>query len=161
MTAPTAGQDVRSDIADISAVLVRYATGIDRRDWKLLRTCFTDACEADYGDIGRWLDADALTAYMEHAHARCGHLMHRVTNTEVTLDGDTATARSYCDAFVLGPDNDDGMQASGRFDDDLVRTDQGWKITRRRYTLALLRPVRNSARLLGGSGGSGDSHEPR
>ncbi|WP_416979651.1 nuclear transport factor 2 family protein [Streptomyces sp. T028] len=126
MTAPTAGHDVRSDIA--------------------------------YGDIGRWHDADALTAYMEHAHARCGHLMHRVTNTEVTLDGDTATARSYCDALVLGPDNDGGMQASGCFDDDLVRTDQGWRITHRRYTLVLLRAVRNAARP---HGDSGDSHAPR
>ena len=31
---------------------MRYATGIDRRDWALLRSCFTDDCVADYGDIG-------------------------------------------------------------------------------------------------------------
>ncbi len=40
-------REVRQDIAE---VLVRYATGIDRRDWALLRSCFTDDCEADYGD---------------------------------------------------------------------------------------------------------------
>jgi len=46
----------RQDIADI---LVRYATGIDRRDWALFRTCLTDDCDADYGDIGVWHGADA------------------------------------------------------------------------------------------------------
>ena len=42
----------RAARGDIAEVLVRYATGIDRRDWTLFRTCFTDDCDADYGDIG-------------------------------------------------------------------------------------------------------------
>ncbi|MCK9921556.1 nuclear transport factor 2 family protein [Frankia sp. AgPm24] len=46
----------REAIAD---VLLRYAVGIDRRDWDLFRTCFTDSCALDYGDQlvqagGRW-----------------------------------------------------------------------------------------------------------
>jgi len=45
----TVDRDVRADVAD---VLVRYATGIDQRDWALFRTCFTEDCEADYGGIG-------------------------------------------------------------------------------------------------------------
>ena len=44
----------REDRQDISEVLVRYATGIDRRDWPLFRTVFTDDCELDYGEIGTW-----------------------------------------------------------------------------------------------------------
>ena len=34
----------REDRQDISELLVRYATGIDRRDWPLFRTVFTDDC---------------------------------------------------------------------------------------------------------------------
>ena len=34
-------REIRADVADL---LVRYASGIDRRDWALLRSCFTDDC---------------------------------------------------------------------------------------------------------------------
>ena len=39
----------RSDHDLITDVLVRYATGIDTRNWPLFRTCFTDDVQADYG----------------------------------------------------------------------------------------------------------------
>ena len=62
-------REVRQDVAD---VLVRYATGIDRRDWELLRSCFTDDCEADYGDIGRWHGAAEIVEWMRRVHEPCG-----------------------------------------------------------------------------------------
>ena len=37
-----------SDRAEISDVQLRYATGVDTRNWELLRTCFTDDLEADF-----------------------------------------------------------------------------------------------------------------
>jgi len=39
----------RSDHELITDVLVRYATGIDTKDWTLFRTCFTNDVSADYG----------------------------------------------------------------------------------------------------------------
>ena len=42
----------REDRQDIADVLLRYATGIDRRNWPLFRTAFTEDCELDYGEIG-------------------------------------------------------------------------------------------------------------
>lgn len=32
--------------ADITVVLLRYATAIDTNDWELFRTCFTDDADA-------------------------------------------------------------------------------------------------------------------
>jgi 3-phenylpropionate/cinnamic acid dioxygenase small subunit len=132
------GYEMRANIGD---VLVRYATGIDRRDWTLFRTCFTDDCQADYGDIGVWHDADTLTTWMEKAHAGCGHTMHRITNQDIALRGDGATARSYVDAIILAADNQTGTHALGYYDDDLVHTERGWKIASRRFTMVLARPV--------------------
>jgi hypothetical protein len=132
MSAPTIDRDVRQDVAD---VLVRYATGIDRRDWTLFRTCFTDDCEADYGDIGTWRGAAAITEWMQRSHAGCGHTLHRITNQFLTPNGAGVTARSYVDAIVMGPDNRTGAQAIGYYDDELVRTADGWKIARRRFTM--------------------------
>lgn len=121
--------------AEVAEVLVRYASGIDQRDWSLFRTCFTDDCEADYGAIGHWRGVDEITDWMARTHAPCGHTLHRITNIAVMPQDDVrARARSYVDAVVLGADNRDGVRAVGFYDDELVRTDGGWRIARRRFT---------------------------
>jgi 3-phenylpropionate/cinnamic acid dioxygenase small subunit len=123
---------VHDEIAD---VLVRYATAIDRRDWALFRTCFTDDCDTDYGDIGRWQGIDAITDWMARTHEPCGHTLHRITNVAITSNGDTVTARSYVDALVMFGDNERGTRADGYYDDELVHTADGWRIARRTFTM--------------------------
>ena len=129
----------RDDRQDISDLLVRYATGIDRRDWPLFRTAFTDDCELDYGEIGAWKGVDAVTDFMQAAHALAGHTLHRLSNLAITVDGDTATARTYIDGLIMMGDNQSGVNAIGFYDDEIVRTSDGWRIARRRFT-----PVRVS-----------------
>ena len=120
---------------EVADVLVRYATAIDRRDWALFRTCFTDDCDADYGDIGRWHGIDAITDWMARTHEPCGHTLHRITNVAVTDHGDTVTARSYVDALIMFGDNERGTRAAGFYDDELVHADGGWRIARRTFTM--------------------------
>ena len=122
------------DRQDISDVLVRYATGIDRRDWALFRTVFTDDCALDYGEIGAWQGVDAVTDFMAEVHATAGHTLHRLTNQAVTVDGDTAMARTYVDALIMFGDNQSGVNGIGFYDDEMVRTAAGWRIARRRFT---------------------------
>jgi len=124
----------RDDQQDITAVLLRYATGIDRRDWPLFRTVFTDDCELDYGEIGSFQGVDAVTEFMQQAHALAGHTMHRLTNQVITVDGDSAEARTYVDALIMLADNNSGVNAAGFYDDELVRSDDGWRVARRRFT---------------------------
>ncbi|MGE2814998.1 nuclear transport factor 2 family protein [Mycobacterium heidelbergense] len=124
----------REDRQDISDLLVRYATGIDRRDWPLFRTVFTDDCELDYGEIGVWNGVDAVTEFMDTTHAMAGHTLHRLTNQVIAVDGDKATARTYVDAVIMFGDNQSGVNAWGFYDDEIVRTADGWRIARRRFT---------------------------
>ena len=65
--------------------------------------------------------------------------MHRITNQAVSQDDNGVTARTYVDAIVMGPDNRTGVQAIGFYDDELARTDDGWKIARRTFTMVLVR----------------------
>ncbi|MCV7357713.1 nuclear transport factor 2 family protein [Mycolicibacterium fluoranthenivorans] len=123
-----------TDHAQITEVLIRYATGIDRRDWPLFRTVFTADCALDYGEIGAWNGVDAVTEFMVLAHAGAGHTMHRLSNMAITVTGDTAIARTYLDALILAADNASGVSAIGFYDDELVRTGDGWRIARRRFT---------------------------
>jgi 3-phenylpropionate/cinnamic acid dioxygenase small subunit len=124
----------REDRQDIADVLLRYATGIDRRDWPLFRTVFTEDCELDYGEIGAWKGIDAVTGFMQQAHAMAGHTLHRMSNQVIAVDGDNAEARTYVDALIMGGDTASGVNGIGYYDDYLVRTDTGWRIARRRFT---------------------------
>lgn len=129
------------DRADITEVLLRYATGIDRRDWDTFRTVFTADCVLDYGEIGSFTGLDAVTDYMDEVHALAGHTMHRLSNIVIALDGDRATARTYVDGLILAPDNASGVSAVGIYDDELLRTDQGWRIARRVFTAVRITTV--------------------
>ncbi|MCV7075787.1 nuclear transport factor 2 family protein [Mycobacterium szulgai] len=122
------------DRQDISDLLVRYATGIDQRDWPLFRTVFTADCELDYGEIGAWEGVDAVAEFMDKVHATPGHLLHRLSNQVITIDGDTAVARAYVDALIMMADNQTGVNGIGFYDDEIVRTPDGWRIARRRFT---------------------------
>jgi 3-phenylpropionate/cinnamic acid dioxygenase small subunit len=124
----------REDRQDITEVLLRYATGIDRRDWTLFRTVFTDDCDLDYGEIGAWQGAEAVTEFMQQAHSAVGHTLHRLTNAVIRVDGDTAEARTYVDALIMFADNKSGVNGIGFYDDEIVRTAAGWQVARRRFT---------------------------
>jgi 3-phenylpropionate/cinnamic acid dioxygenase small subunit len=130
----------REDRQDIAEVLLRYATGIDRRDWALFRTAFTDDCELDYGEIGAWSGIDAVVEFMVVAHATAGHTMHRLSNMAITVNGDRAEARTYIDGLIMAADNNSGVNAIGFYDDVVVLTVDGWRIASRRFT-----PVRVGA----------------
>ncbi len=131
------------DRLDIGDLLVRYATGIDRRDWDLFRTVFTEDCVSDYGDIGTWHGVEEITSFMERAHSGAGHTQHKITNLAVTATAEGATARSYVDSVVMGLDGVDGVQAIGFYDDVLVRADGRWQVAQRSFTLVLMQAVAN------------------
>ena len=133
-----ADRDAKHDIAE---VLVRYSTGIDRRDWDAFRSCFTDDCHADYGDIGTWHGADAITDFMIESHAEMGHTMHRLSNLAITVDGDTASARTYVDAVLMATDGQTGLNPIGFYDDELARSGDGWHIAHRHFTMVHFRPL--------------------
>lgn len=125
--------ETRAAHHDITDVLLRYATGIDRRDWELFRTCFTADVVADYEGIATWRGVDEITAFMAEVHAGMGHTLHSLSNMAIDVRGDTATARTYVDNTNMMPDGRSGTHAIGYYDDELVRTDDGWRIARRHF----------------------------
>jgi 3-phenylpropionate/cinnamic acid dioxygenase small subunit len=128
---------------DIAEVLVRYATGIDRRDWDLFRSCFAADCVAEYEAIGTWESADAITDFMVAAHAAMGHTMHRISNIviDVHADGDRAVTRSSVDGILMASDGQTGFNPIGFYDDELVHTPDGWRIARRTFTMVTFRTL--------------------
>ncbi|BBX01492.1 polyketide cyclase [Mycolicibacterium moriokaense] len=127
-----------ADKAQIAEVLTRYATGIDFKDWALLRTCWTDDVDCDYGEVGRYSGVDAVSELMEQLHASMGPTYHRLSNFTINVDGDRATARSYVFAHLQAVRDDPAswVEALGHYDDELVRTSDGWRIAKRTTHIA-------------------------
>jgi SnoaL-like domain len=124
---------VDADREQIAEVLIRYATGIDSKDWPLLRSCWTDEIDVDYQQLGRFTSADALTDVMRQLHENMGPTYHRMSNFVIAVDGDRATVRSYVHAvLMLQPDDSiNWVDALGHYDDVFVRTPDGWRISER------------------------------
>jgi SnoaL-like domain len=138
---------VDADTAQIHEVLIRYATGIDSKNWPLFRSCWADEVDADYGELGTFADADALTELFAQIHGSMGPTYHRLSNFAVDVDGDTATARTYVHAVLMVTTDANGpwVDAIGHYDDELVRRPDGWRIRRRSA---------HTPRILTGGGGS-------
>jgi ketosteroid isomerase-like protein len=119
----------------IRALLIRYAAGIDTKDWALFRGCFTDDCYARYGGVA-WHGADELTSAFAAAHAQLDESMHRVLNVAVVaFAGDAATTCSYCDAILIrrGAPGGQVLQISGVYADTLSRLGNDWRIAGREF----------------------------
>jgi 3-phenylpropionate/cinnamic acid dioxygenase small subunit len=123
----------RSDHDLITDVLVRYATGIDTKNWPLFRTCFIDDVQADYGDgVGAWTGVDAITEYMDVMHVDMLDTKHFLSNFVIEVAGDTASASSYVHAILVVTDDPlTWYEPVGRYEDRLVRTPDGWRISHR------------------------------
>lgn len=126
------------DERDITALIMRYATGIDRRDFVLFRTCFADEIVAEYdfgdGTVKTWSSGEAITGSMERVHRDLGRTLHRNSNVVLAPDGDGARGRTYVDAILMLADGVSYRQIAGFYDDRFVRSDRGWQIKERRFT---------------------------
>jgi SnoaL-like domain len=135
---------MNNDTDEIRKVLVSYATAIDTRDWTMLRRCFTADAHCDYGDIGSWLSADELVAFMDQTHLGFGPTKHILTNFVIDIDGDQATSCTYIHAVLTVTDaSGSWIEFIGDQNDQLVRTAQGWRVSKR---------VLRQTRLLSGGG---------
>lgn len=119
----------RDELVDLT---VRYATAIDSHQYPLLTTVFTHDAQLEYGEIGQWTGGAEVAEFMAAAHVAATHTMHRMTNQAIEIDGDTATMRTYVDALILFEGG--GVNAIGYYDDHVVRTADGWRIARRKFT---------------------------
>ena len=124
-----------SDRAEINDVIVRYGWAIDTKDWALLDTCFTSSAELDYtstgGEKGSYAD---LRRWLEKVLSPFAVTVHHIGNVSVELHGDRARARTYL-WNPMGLRKADGelhwFTVSAHYVDELVRTDDGWRIQKR------------------------------
>jgi ketosteroid isomerase-like protein len=127
-----------SQAADRQAIIdltIHYCWTLDSRDWQALREVFLPDATAMLGaSLGN--EREGIDAIIERISTALQHLdssQHLISNHQVSLDGDTATCRCYLQAQHVRKSAEAGPNfiVAGRYQDQLVRTDQGWRISRR------------------------------
>jgi 3-phenylpropionate/cinnamic acid dioxygenase small subunit len=126
------------DRTRIVDVISRYATGLDARDWELWRSVFPEETVFDlssWNDVpGRLLNTDRVVAAQARLFAELSVTQHFITNHRVEITGDSARVLAHMRAEHWIDTTDEAQCARytmfGYYDDDLIRTPDGWKISR-------------------------------
>jgi 3-phenylpropionate/cinnamic acid dioxygenase small subunit len=116
----------------VQAVLFRYASALDARDWARLRTCFTPDAVVTYEAIGQLRGYEEVEALVRRVLGPLAATQHIVSNVEVVVDGDRATSRCNLQSMhVRETPSGDNFIVAGVYTDELRRTPDGWRIARR------------------------------
>ncbi len=120
------------DERDIRDVLHRYAKGIDRFDWELVRDAFHADAVLEYG--GK-TTPEAFIAGASIGLANYSLTQHAISNIMIEVDGDVARAESYCRARHRTPGRGGAKDVDflwgGRYVDRFGRRDGAWRIAHR------------------------------
>ena len=126
-----------SDRLEIQQLIVDYSTAIDTRRFNDLDAVFTEDAYIDYtalgGIEGRYPEVKAWLAEVLPNFPMYAHMLG---NFSVRIDGDTASSRTICfNPMVLRrtptQDQEQIMFCGLWYDDDFLRTADGWRMTRR------------------------------
>ena len=120
------------DLEEIRMLLTNYGRFLDARDFASYAHLFAKDGEW-VGGLGTVQGPAAIQAFMEKAigTTNAGHNYHLLSNFEIDVQGDTATAWSRWAFVVPGPDKKPVIAQGGRYDDALVREDGRWRFKRR------------------------------
>jgi hypothetical protein len=128
-------QQLLVDRAAITDVTIRYCWALDTKDWAVLDTVFTEDANGDLLEdvVGRV----AIKKRVETALSRMDETQHLISNHQIVVQGDTATCRCYLQAQHVRKAAHGGPNfiIAGRYEDELKRTPEGWRISFRRLVV--------------------------
>jgi hypothetical protein len=110
---------------------VRYAFGVDMKDFDLVRSVFHPDAE-----VAGTLEGGSIEPYLEgiaEGLTQWSATMHYMINQYVSVDGDRGHVETWALAHHMEADGSpiDDLILSLRYQDDVVRVGDDWKIIRR------------------------------
>lgn len=121
-----------SDRLEIQQLLVDYSTAIDTKRFDDLDRVFTPDAHIDYTELGGIAGTyPDVKAWLAEVLPNFPAYFHMLGNFDIRIDGDTARSRTILfNPMKLGED-DQIMFCGLWYDDEFVRTAEGWRMTRR------------------------------
>lgn len=122
------GSEAAAELA-IGQVIARYARGIDRLDWDLVRSCYhPDATE----DRGRFRGGvDEFVSWLKETLTKMESTWHLVGTPLIEVEGDVAYSEVYCLGIQYMPGAAEANLIPCRYCDRFERRDGEWRIARR------------------------------
>lgn len=130
------GLEQLRDRLDIEMALRGYAYGLDERRWEAWDQVFSKDAVIDFTPMGGKEETPAqMSERLSKPDPDWLFAQHPLYNTLIVLDGDTATAFSHYQMETGRKADEEGyiirVSGGGAYDDELARTEAGWRITRR------------------------------
>ena len=136
------GSQVREllDREHIRDLVHRYCWAVDRGTLEEVMALFHNECNLALVPGKRYLGREATyrwyDVYMQNRMEVLRHLIH---NQVITVNGDTATSKSYFDA--VGDLKGESITVAGFYEDTLLRVNEEWKFTEKIIKLDFLVPI--------------------
>jgi uncharacterized protein (TIGR02246 family) len=129
------------DRLDIRELVERWSDGTNNRDWPALEALFTDDA---VWEVGAPLDFTVrggrqIVAELREKMRPSQYVVQTPHAIIVQVQGDTATARSTIHEVCRFADGT-GLEMTGTYFDELVRTTGGWRFRRRVFCCTYLNP---------------------
>jgi len=120
-----------SDRLDITDTLYRYASCIDVKDNDGIRAVLADDLWAKYGNADPVIGGDTVAKWIDEMTRDCVWQHHLLSVYHVDVTGDEADALIYHTSHQLFESDPETVHVLvGRYRNKLVRTADGWKISR-------------------------------
>jgi len=120
------------DIEQISQLKYRYLRTLDTKQWEEFEACFLPDATGDYNGLV-FEDRAALVGYMRENLGEGMLTMHQVHHPEISVAGDTATARWYLQDKVIVPAFQFMLEGAAFYSDRYTRTPDGWRVSHTGY----------------------------
>ena len=130
---------MQTEHSSIKAVMDLYGFAVDTQNWQLFDQVFTKDVDADWGGTAVWHDIESFKRDFATYHDIFDFTHHVMTNLICDVQGDHAKAVTYGHWLLVrnGTPGGDVWRGQGWYNDELVRTKQGWRISRRRSGLII------------------------
>jgi hypothetical protein len=130
-----------ADRLEILEVTSRMGLLVDAREWDSLQALFTDPVWVDYTSLNGGAPESVaprdLIAGWRGVLERLEATQHLIAGQTIELDGDTASCAANVQGTHVMPNRSGGSlwTVGGRYDFELTRTPDGWRIKALRLTV--------------------------
>lgn len=120
------------DEVEIIGIINLYAFMVDSQQWSLFDQVFCVDVMADFGGGAVWEDRDSFKRDFVAVHTPFDSTQHMTSNHVVRVRAEQAYCVSYVHGrFIRKVEGGHLFESTGWYDDLLVKTEEGWRISKR------------------------------